>query len=713
MTADRPLRVAVLFDTAGFVRSLPLTGAAARTLHLNAQLEAFGIDVTLLLCDLNPSSQPTSAWPFPVAYLSPETMYQDTAHLRSKVASHAPDVIVVSNTNLLVHHGRAVADAVGCALVYEMLDDEAALLHSIGASPEATYDAARLQRLAIGLADGVVALTDTDAGAALRSTSGPVYVVPCGTEQALPPPTMTPGRASLVFVGNVHYEPNLRAVRYLRHTLAPALHRTGHQTAIDVFGRYPPEAAKLAHPDLLRLHGPVPDLAAALGAEAIGLAPIDAGSGMKLKVLQYMAAGLPIVGTPLAFTGLDRPSDFALISADDLSDFPDLVTRLLDNPALRHSLGGHGHHLATSRFAWNSVAQVAAQAYAEIAGHRRETVPYAIPPDVADLAASPPYWLNEWRNRHRGSRPMTPTLPDGDDMPEELAASVACARASAEASTGQAFGGTPRVGYGARSVIILDDLAVLKMYTHRGVERMERERAGLVAAAEVAGLQVPAVLGDASPPGGLPWLAVTRLGGDMADGLPPDPGVDAQVGRLAARLHGIDPSRLATLPRFERSARPRDDTPAAAALAAGLTAVPADVVARCTRAFVHGDYSRRNVLVDGGTADRLIDFERCGTGCPYNDLATFQLHDAYLGPFDGDAMLTAYADELSRLLGRSVALDRSHLGWHVAHYAAWILQWAYEVDPPLAGQVAGLVPHLVNVLPGPALGDGHPHGPDR
>ncbi|MGH3821850.1 MAG: glycosyltransferase [Pseudonocardiaceae bacterium] len=128
-----PLRVVVVFDTAGFLRSLPLTGAAARTLHLNRHLHALGCRTTVLLCDLNPRSRPVSTWPLPVRYLPYDAVYERTDPLFAQVRELTPDVLVMSNTQLVVRYGRALAEATGARLVYEMHDDEAALMRSIGA----------------------------------------------------------------------------------------------------------------------------------------------------------------------------------------------------------------------------------------------------------------------------------------------------------------------------------------------------------------------------------------------------------------------------------------------------------------------------------------------------------------------------------------------------------------------------------------------------
>src|SRR5688500_17330 len=114
------MRIAVLFDTAGFQRTLPLTGVAARTLHVNAQLAAQGHEVHLFLCDLNPQSRPSEAWPMPITYVSAQDIYSDGRPLLRRLQDFTPDLLVMSTTPLVVRYGRRLADDLGCALVYEL-----------------------------------------------------------------------------------------------------------------------------------------------------------------------------------------------------------------------------------------------------------------------------------------------------------------------------------------------------------------------------------------------------------------------------------------------------------------------------------------------------------------------------------------------------------------------------------------------------------------
>ncbi|MGH3933469.1 MAG: phosphotransferase [Pseudonocardiaceae bacterium] len=557
---------------------------------------------------------------------------------QGEVRELAPDVLVMSNTQLVVRYGRALAEVSGARLVYEMHDDEAALLRSIGAEHR---EAALLQASAVAAADGIVAFTDRDATCARALGARSAHVVPCGAEPG-PPLHQHQRPGGVAFVGNLYYEPNLRAVRYLHHTLAP---RLAPDTVIDVFGRYPPLARDLA--DRVRLRGPVADLRAVLATARVGIAPLDSGGGMKLKVLDYLAAGLPVVGTLEAFVGFDAPERFALVCATaTMIDLPPLVAELLADQRLRRRLGYVGRRLVERCYSWRAMAELAREAYGAILDS--ETHPgVARPVQVVELAGQPPYWLHEWRGRgHPEQEGMNTVAEDTGDQQRAtsvvgaLAEAIDCARLAAESALDTVFADRAIVGYGGRSMVFLALETVLKVYTHRPSERLQREITGLTLAARAQGLRVPAVLGYDDIPGSLAWMSATRLAGTQASGPAwQDPDTTELLGRAAARLHSLPPELLGDLPEFTRRIRdlPLSDADAYQAgtrLAESLTAVEGEHLTQCVRGFVHGDFSARNVLLADNQHPGVIDFEGCGVGCCYEDLATLVMQDGLLGDRD-------------------------------------------------------------------------------
>ncbi|MFJ9901200.1 phosphotransferase [Streptomyces sp. NPDC091280] len=698
-----PLRVVVLFDTAGFQRSLPLTGAAARTLHLNRCLADAGAQITLLLCDLNPRSAPTRQWPFPVRYLPCQAMYEDTTGLMAQVRELDPDVLVMSNTQLTVRYGRALADAGGAALVYEMHDDEAAVARTIGSGEWAVRQAAVLQATAVAAADAVIAFTHRDADLATALRGRAVHIVPCGVEPG-PSPDRTrqrPGTAA--FVGNLYYEPNARAAAFLRARLAPVLAPAGG--SVEVYGRYPAALRALGTGSVLQLHGPVPDLRAALSTAQVAVAPLDSGGGMKLKVLQYLAAGLPIVGTPEAFAGLPDPHTFALISTDPaMTDIPALVTTLRKDHTLRRHLGDAGRRLAETAFSWAAAATLALHAYRSAAGHPGALGSAPAPlPDVLAIASRPPYWLHEWRTRQdsrtRMNESTTPAADRGQHpVLARLASEIDCARQAAESALDTVFDQDAIVGYGGRSMVFLSRRAILKIYTHRPAERAAREITGLNLAAQAAGLRVPVVLGHDAVDGALAWVSATRLDG-TAPTDPRDEEATALLGTVAARLHAISTSALTGLAPFHRNIRPlpNDHHPVRTRLTTVLARSEQEQTRGCVPGFVHGDYSARNVLLAPDLAPGVIDFEGCGTGCVYDDLTNLYVQNCLIDGRDPHLALAAYHAESGRL-GRPIEVDARHLLFHTARYFRWVLQWAIEIDTELADQVTGLAPRILDAL---------------
>jgi glycosyltransferase involved in cell wall biosynthesis/aminoglycoside phosphotransferase len=690
------LRVVVLFDTAGFVGSLPLTGAATRTCYLNKHLVERGHDVRLLLCDLNEASQPTTTWPFATDYVPFSLLYGDGRALVRQLRPMAPDLVVVSNTQLLVRHANALRRAVGCKVIYEMHDVEADLLKSLGAPEQAQSDSQVLQRAALAEADMVVAFTDVSARAARTMTQTPVCVVPCGVEASEGMASVRDDgqhKLSVAFVGNLFYEPNKLALRFIDTHLAPSVRRAG--AAVRVFGRYPWGLRTQVHSTNLHLHGPVEYLQAALRTCHIGVAPIDAGSGMNLKVLEYMAAGLPVVATPSALEGFDEPNEFAVPTS--LNMFADIVATLLHDPTRRARLGNRAGHRARSTSSWARSAEIAEEVYLNTAALELGFGKNPVDVQAAQLAGDVPFWLREWQRQ----APVSAARVDPNSH-VVVPLGIQLTRLGAESALSRRFSQKPLLGFSGRSAVFLADDAVLKVYTHRSAERLRRETSGLAAASRVLGGLVPDVLGLDAVPGGLAWLSSQRQPGDNWNDAGGRPSATARAEQMGVVLRCLHSAPVDTLLPFDGRPVPvvgsdRD--------ADHITAQLSRVTIRCGDAggdvLVHGDFSLRNVLWSVSPPNRLtglVDFEKSGRGCRYDDLATFYVHDVLLGtkglwaPFV--ATYLGFPPSARQSPPEGTALSTNHLLYHALDYARWVLGWAPQLDTEFAAAIRGILPAL-------------------
>jgi len=188
-----------------------------------------------------------------------------------------------------------------------------------------------------------------------------VTVVPNGVDVAYfaPAPPGTPQR--LVYTGNMQTVPNVDAVRWFCEEILVHL----PDANLDIVGLNPtPEVQALAGPRV-DVHGSVPDVRPFISAAGIFVVPLRVGSGTRLKILEAMAMGRPVVSTRVGAEGLGlRPGEDALL-ADTPRDFAEAVRCLMADEGLRNRLAERGRRLVNERFSWAVLAPAMERAYEE------------------------------------------------------------------------------------------------------------------------------------------------------------------------------------------------------------------------------------------------------------------------------------------------------------------------------------------------------------
>jgi glycosyltransferase involved in cell wall biosynthesis len=87
---------------------------------------------------------------------------------------------------------------------------------------------------------------------------------------------------------------------------------------------------------------------------------------MRVKILEAMAMGLPIVTTTVGAEGIRVVPDTHLLIADDAAAFADATVRLLSDPALRARLRNHAHALAAARYDWHVTGTMLCSLYSSL-----------------------------------------------------------------------------------------------------------------------------------------------------------------------------------------------------------------------------------------------------------------------------------------------------------------------------------------------------------
>ncbi len=142
-------------------------------------------------------------------------------------------------------------------------------------------------------------------------------------------------RHGLLFVGSFRHPPNVDAVCWLVDEILPLVLRELPMVRVSLVGAdAPPSVLALQDRPGVDMLGQVADLDTLLDRTRISLAPLRFGAGIKGKINQSLARGLPVVATPGAVEGMFLQDGEGALSAESASDFADAIVRLYGDPDL-------------------------------------------------------------------------------------------------------------------------------------------------------------------------------------------------------------------------------------------------------------------------------------------------------------------------------------------------------------------------------------------
>jgi len=133
----------------------------------------------------------------------------------------------------------------------------------------------------------------------------------------------------LVYHGTYSYGPNRQAIQMLASTILPMLEARGCKVAVLAIGSRPP--ADLRHP-LIHFTGSVPDIAPLLKSADLAVVPLLEGGGTRMKILDYFAAGVPVISTVKGIEGIPVEHGMQALVLDAPEAICDAILRLRDNP---------------------------------------------------------------------------------------------------------------------------------------------------------------------------------------------------------------------------------------------------------------------------------------------------------------------------------------------------------------------------------------------
>lgn len=263
-------------------------------------------------------------------------------------------------------------------VIYDSVDLHHVRLRRHGEIGGAIAWEAMLDREAIAArgADIAVAVSPHEAQALQAIGARSVAVVPTICEIDPQPPVSFDRCTGLVFLGNYDHEPNADAAQFLCTQIMPRVWDRLPNVPLTLIGNNPGPAIRRLGSARILVAGYCEDLAGALYGRRLMVAPLRFGAGLKAKITQSFACGLPVIATSIAAEGFTQEDAAAMRIADGAQAFADAIVATYED-----------------REMWETLAKAAKTAAARY-------TPSAVSSDIAVILA-----------RAQGSRSILPSTP--------------------------------------------------------------------------------------------------------------------------------------------------------------------------------------------------------------------------------------------------------------------------------------------------------------
>lgn len=197
----------------------------------------------------------------------------------------------------------------------------------------------------------------------------PITVIPNGVDTTLFSSSLEKGssRQDMVFFGTLGYAPNRDALLYFCREILPLIHNKFPELRLNVIGPHAPtEIKELHHLQGINVLGYVDDIRPYLLNAAVCLVPLRSGGGTRLKILEAMAAGVPVVSTTIGAEGLDVLDRKNILLADSPKAFATAIFQLLENPDLAAQISEQARNLVETKYDWKIIGQQLEEFYRQV-----------------------------------------------------------------------------------------------------------------------------------------------------------------------------------------------------------------------------------------------------------------------------------------------------------------------------------------------------------
>ncbi len=354
--------IAIIIDTV--IAIPPTTGVTYRLYYLSKELIKRGHKILWILGNRNFKTEESlnelSKSGIKIHLLPPNIFY-DADYVSSILIKEKVEIVQYEITQTFLTLGLQIRERTKLPTLLELHDIEATLRDTLDRKDESPL-MKFLQYIAGEYADAIISMTPTDYDTLVEKIGvqkSKMVLVPNGVSTNDVTISVTKkSKNTLLFLGNLFYPPNQKGFQYIADELMPSLGKN-REVILKSIGMVPEElVTKYANRSDIAILGEIKNeqtFVEEVSSSTIGLCTVFAGSGMKIKILDYCLSGLPVISTTIGASGYEEVS--SLIVKDSKQEIIEAIEKLLDDNAEATRVGRENQEKILDLYGWPKIAE--------------------------------------------------------------------------------------------------------------------------------------------------------------------------------------------------------------------------------------------------------------------------------------------------------------------------------------------------------------------